>query len=52
MPANFDSTNAELQPNKNIRDMNNRKNNENTSNEEQILEKGRTNRRKEEQIMS
>ena len=30
MPANFDGTSAELQPNKNTRDMNDRKNIENT----------------------
>ena len=39
MPANFDGTNAEIQPNKNTEDMNNRKNKENNSNEEQISEK-------------
>ena len=39
MPANFDSTNAKLQPNKNIEDMNYRKNKENASNENQMLEK-------------
>ena len=35
MPANFDGTSAELQPNKNSEDINNRKNKKNTSNEEQ-----------------
>ena len=48
MPANFDGTNAEIQPNKNTEDMNNRKNKENNSNEEQISEKKRA---KMEQIM-
>ena len=32
MPANFDGTSAEPQPNKNVEDINNRKNKENTSN--------------------
>ena len=36
MPANFDGTSAEPQPNKNIEDINNRKNKHNTSNKEQI----------------
>ena len=36
MPANFDGTSAEPQPNKNVEDINNRKNKENTSNKEQI----------------
>ena len=35
MPANFEGTSAELQPNKNSEDINNRKNKKNTSNEEQ-----------------
>ena len=39
MPANFDGTSVEIQPNKNIEDVNNSKNKENTSNEEQIPEK-------------
>ena len=39
MSANFDSTSAELQPNKNTEDTNNSQNKENTSNEEQIPEK-------------
>ena len=48
MLANFDGTTAEFQPNKNTEDINNRKNKENTSNEEQISEKRRT---KTEQII-
>ena len=39
MPANFDGTSAEIQPDKNKEDINNRKNKENTSNEEEISEK-------------
>ena len=38
MPANFYGTSAGLQSNKNIEDINNRKNKENTSNEEEISE--------------
>ena len=36
MSVNFDGTSADLQPNKNTEDINNRKNKENASNEEQI----------------
>ena len=39
MSVNFDGTSADLQPNKNTEDINNRKNKENASNEEQISEK-------------
>ena len=39
MSANFDDTSGELQGNKNTEDINNRKNKEITSNEEQISEK-------------
>ena len=46
MPANFDSTNAKLHPNKNIEDMNYRKNKENTSNENQMSEKEEQRKRK------
>ena len=36
MSVNFDGTSGDLQPNKNTEDINNRKNKENASNEEQI----------------
>ena len=39
IPANFDCTSAELQPNKNTEDINNRKNKEKISNKEQTSEK-------------
>ena len=39
MPSKFYGTSGELQPKKNIEDINNRKNKDKTSNEEQISEK-------------
>ena len=61
MPANFDGTTSELQPNKTAKSINSIKNEEKTSNEEKKrtntkkkkknTKKRRTNRTKEEQIM-
>ena len=44
MSANFDGTNAESQPNKNTKDINNSKNKKDTSNKEQIPEKNKQNK--------
>ena len=44
MSVNFDSTNAESQPNKNTKDINDSKNTEDTSNKEQIPEKNKQNK--------
>ena len=41
MSPNFDGISADLQPNKNTEDTNNKKNKENMPNEEQISEKER-----------